>query len=252
MKLEGKRAVITGAASGIGQATAEALAGYGAHVVLADLNTQGLKNVGDRLGRRGTIAATVPTDVSDAEAVQTLMDTAAQTLGGLDIVVNVAGIQRSASVEETDEHTWDAHFHVNTKSCYLTTRYALPHLRRCGGGAITSVASIAGIKGMAGLSAYSASKGAIVALTRSLAVELADDHIRVNCLCPGWTDTPFNDPIITFMGGVAERDQMVHDTVPLRRQASPSEMAEVLAFLSSESASYMTGQIIIADGGKTL
>jgi dihydroanticapsin dehydrogenase len=97
------------------------------------------------------------------------MDTAASALGGLDVVVNVAGVQRSASVEETDEDSWDVHFQVNTKSCYLTTRYALPYLRQSGGGSIASVASIAGINGMAGLSAYSASKGAIVALTHSLA-----------------------------------------------------------------------------------
>lgn len=185
-------------------------------------------------------------------SMNALFDTAVQSLGGIDAVINVAGIQRSASIEETDEPSWDAHFNVNAKSCFAAAKFAVPHLRRAGGGSFVSVASIAGIKGMAGLGAYSASKGAIVALTRSLAVELAPDNIRVNCLCPGWIDTPFNDPIISFMGGPAARDTMVSTSIPLRRQGEPPEMAAALTYLASDESSFMTGQALVIDGGMTV
>ncbi|TDD30003.1 SDR family oxidoreductase [Kribbella turkmenica] len=251
MRYTGRRAIVTGAASGIGEGTAKLLASEGAQVVLADVNGDGISAAAEQIGSAGGKASALWADVSDAKSVENLINTAAHAMGGLDTVINVAGIQRSAPVAETDPDSWDQQFAVNVRSVFLTAKYAVPHLRAAGGGQFVSVASIAALKGISGLTAYSASKGAIVSFTRTLAVEVAADNIRVLCLCPGWVDTPFNDPVVTFMGGEAAHQAMVAAEVPLARQGRPSEMAEALAFLASDAASYMTGQALIVDGGIT-
>jgi dihydroanticapsin dehydrogenase len=251
MRFDGRRVVITGAASGIGQATALLLAGEGAAVVLADVNVEGITATAKQIETFGGTAAAVDVNVADAEAVERLITSATATMGGLDTVINVAGIQRSSAVEETDPGSWDQQFAVNVRSVFLMAKYAVPHLRAAGGGVFVSVASIAALKGIGGLTAYSASKGAIVSFTRTLAVELAKDNIRVSALCPGWVDTPFNDPVVAFMGGKQAHEAMVNAEVPLGRQGRPPEMAEALAFLASDAASYLTGQAIVVDGGIT-
>jgi len=138
---------------------------------------------------------------------------------------------------------------VNVRSCFLTSKYAVPHLKASGGGSIVTTSSLAGVKGFAGMTAYCASKGAVIAFTRALAVELASDNIRANTLCPGWVDTPFNDPVISFQGGPNAHAEIVAASVPLGREAAPPEMASWLVFLVSDEASYMTGQAINVDGG---
>jgi len=251
MRFEGKRAVITGAASGIGRATARLLSGEGADVVVADVNEPGVAETAAQVKAADGRAAAITADVSDPAAVRDLVERAAGVMGGLDIVINVAGIQRSAAVEETEASSWDQQFAVNVRSVFLMAKYAVPQLRAAGGGAFVSVASIAALKGISGLTAYSASKGAIVSFTRTLAVEVARHGIRVSCLCPGWVDTPFNDPVVAFMGGREAHTAMVASEVPLGRQGQPPEMAEALAFLASDAASYLTGQAIVVDGGIT-
>ncbi len=251
MRFSGKRAVITGAASGIGQATARLLSSEGADVVLADVNEQGMADTVASIKASGNTASAITADVADSQAVRILVERAAEVMGGLDVIINVAGIQRSAAIEETGEDSWDRQFAVNVRSVFLMAKYAIPRMRAAGGGAFVSVASIAALKGISGLSAYSASKGAIVSLTRTLAVEVARDNIRVSCLCPGWVDTPFNDPVVSFMGGRQAHAAMVAREVPLGRQGEPPEMAEALAFLASDAASYLTGQAIVVDGGIT-
>src|SRR5215211_7954595 len=214
MRLEGRQAVITGAATGIGRATAQLFVEQGARVVIADVNETDARRAVEALGGDGT-AWFVRTDVSRAAEMEALMNQAADAMGGVDIIVNNAGVQRSGAVTEFEESEWDALMRVNPKSCFLGAKYGVPHLRRRGGGSIVNTASIAGLKGGPGMTAYSASKGAIVAFTKALAAELAPDGIRVNSICPGWIDTPFNQPAIDFMGGREKQEAMVRNSVPL-------------------------------------
>jgi dihydroanticapsin dehydrogenase len=250
--VKGKRAVVTGGASGIGGATVDLLAERGAAVVFGDIEGERIAERQARLGGAGHRVEAVRTDVGDEAAIVALIERAVEFMGGIDVVINVAGVQRAAPVTETEPDSWDRQFAVNAKSCYLTAKYAVPEMIKAGGGSFVSVASVAAVKGMGGLSAYSASKGAIISLTRSLAVELGPAGIRVNCLCPGWVDTPFNGPIISFMGGLDAQDVVIKRDVPLGRQALPPEMAEVLVFLASDAASYLTGQAVVVDGGVTV
>lgn len=248
MRLEGKRVVITGAATGIGRATARLFAREGAAIVIGDVNDRDGEEVAAEIRSSDGEAHFVRTDVSRAPDVRALMAAAADTLGGIDVIVNNAGLQRSGAVTEFDEAEWDALMAVNPRSCFLGAKYGVPHLRRQGGGAIVNSGSIAALKGGPGMTAYSASKGAIVAFTKALAAELAPE-IRVNAICPGWIDTPFNQPAIDFMGGREAQEEVIQTIVPLRRQGVPEEIATGMLFLASELSSYMTGQALIIDGG---
>lgn len=248
-QLEGRLAVITGAATGIGRATAELFAREGARVVVGDLNDRDGAATAARIASAGGQAWYVHVDVSDARQMEHLMSESARLMGGIDIIVNNAGIQRSGAVTEFDEAEWDALMRVNPRSNFLGAKYGVPYLRARGGGAIVNTASIAGLKGGPGMTAYSASKGAIVAFTRALAAELAKDRIRVNCICPGWIDTPFNDPAIRFMGGREQQESFVRLTVPMGRQGTPEEVAGAFLFVASDAASYLTAQALVIDGG---
>lgn len=249
MRLEGKRAIITGAATGIGRATAIEFVRNGASVVVADINdTDGKTTVSDLTSQRGN-AWYKHTDVSEASSMAELMSFAVEKMDGLDVLVNNAGLQHSGEVTEFDEANWDALMRVNPKSCFLGAKYGVPHMRDAGGGSIVNMSSIAGLKGGPGMTAYSASKGAIVAFTVALAAELGPDNIRVNSVCPGWIDTPFNEPAIDFMGGREEQEEIVESTVPLGRQGVPEEIAPGIVYLASDESSYMTGQALVVDGG---
>lgn len=249
MRLQGKRAVITGAATGIGRATAQAFAGHGASIVIADINDEDGSRTRSALADGGAEVFYEHCDVSDGASVESLMQSAADHMGGIDIIVNNAGVQRSGAITEFDEAEWDALMAVNPRSCFLGAKYGVPHLRESGGGAIVNVSSIAGLKGGPGMTAYSASKGAIVAFSKALAAELAPEGIRVNSVCPGWIDTPFNQPAIDFMGGPEQQKDMVASSVPMGRQGTPDEIAPAIVFLASDGASYLTGQAVVIDGG---
>ena len=249
MQLEGKVAIITGAATGIGRATALLFAREGASVVIADVNEDDAQRTVANIEDEGGSARFVQADVSEAEDVQALMERAAEEMGGIDVIVNNAGAQRSGAVTEFEESEWDLLMRVNPRSCFLGAKYGVPHLRERGGGSIVNVSSLAGLKGGPGMTAYSASKGAIIAFTRALAEELAPDNIRANSVCPGWIDTPFNEPAIEFMGGRAQQEEMVQQTVPLKRQGTPEEIAPGILYLASDASSYVTGQELVIDGG---
>ena len=249
MQLEGKVAIITGAATGIGRATALLFAGEGASVVIADVNEDDAQRTVANIEDEGGSARFVQADVSEAEDVQALMERAAEEMGGIDVIVNNAGAQRSGVVTEFEESEWDLLMRVNPRSCFLGAKYGVPRLRERGGGSIVNVSSLAGLKGGPGMTAYSASKGAIIAFTRALAEELAPDNIRANSVCPGWIDTPFNEPAIEFMGGRAQQEEMVQQTVPLKRQGTPEEIAPGILYLASDASSYVTGQELVIDGG---
>ena len=249
MLLQGKVAIITGAATGIGRATALLFAREGASVVVADINEDDAQRTVADIEDEGGSARFVQIDVSEAEDMRTLMERAAEEMGGIDVIVNNAGAQRSGAVTEFEESEWDLLMRVNPRSCFLGAKYGVPYLRERGGGSIVNVSSLAGLKGGPGMTAYSASKGAIIAFTRALAEELAPDNIRANSVCPGWIDTPFNEPAIEFMGGRAQQEEMVQQTVPLKRQGTPEEIAPGILYLASDASSYMTGQELIIDGG---
>jgi dihydroanticapsin dehydrogenase len=218
-------------------------------VAIGDINEEGGRQTVDDIEAAGGRAFFVRCDVTKAADVEALMRAAAELMGGIDIIVNNAGVQRSGRVTEFSEEEWDLLMQVNPRSCFLGVKYGAPHLQRRGGGVIVNVASLAGLKGGPGMTAYSASKGAIVAFTKALAPELAPDGIRVNALCPGWIDTPFNQPAIDFMGGQTAQDQVVRQIVPMARQGTPEEIASGMLFLASDASSYMTGQALVIDGG---
>lgn len=246
MDLDGKRIVVTGAASGIGRAAAELFVRHGAEVVLADRDADRGDEAARACGEGGRF---VMADVSDETSVAELMKEAADDAGGLDGIVNVAGVQRAGGITSFERSDWDEQMAINVRSCFLTVKHGVPYLRTRERSAIVNVSSLAGLKGFPGASAYAATKAAILGLTYSLALELAPDGIRVNALCPGWVDTPFNNPAIAEWGGRAKVDKMVAETVPLGRQSEPPEAAEALLFLTSDRSSYMTGKPLVVDGG---
>ncbi len=245
----GKRVVMTGGAAHIGRASALLMAQHGAQIVIGDIDATGSQHTVDLINANGGTASFIKTDVTDEQAVQHLIDSAASTLGGLDVGFFNAGIQRSGQVATFPTDDWDALFTVNPRHCFLAAKYITPHLRANHGGSIVLTSSLAGLKGGPGMTAYSASKGAIIGFGRALAAELAAEAIRVNVLCPGWVDTPFNQPAIDYMGGADAQRQAVASIVPLGRQAQPEEIAAAVLFLASDASSYTTGQAMLVDGG---
>jgi NAD(P)-dependent dehydrogenase (short-subunit alcohol dehydrogenase family) len=248
--LEGRRAIVTGAAANIGAATAARFAQEGARVVLVDRNPA-VAETAAAIAATGADATALLADVSAAAAVADMAAAAVERMGGVDILVNNAAIHRVGPVTEFSVSDWDDTFAVNVRSCFLTARALVPHLRSAGGGAIVNTSSQVGLHGAPGATAYSASKGAIIAFTKALALELAGDGIRVNAICPGWVDTAFNAPAIAMLGGAEAHAELVRTSVPLGRQARPSEIAAGTLFLVSEASSYMTGQVLPIDGGVT-
>jgi dihydroanticapsin dehydrogenase len=247
--LRDRSVVITGSGSGIGRAAAEEFARRGALVTVADRDPAAGERTVQAIEAAGGRARFAAVDVSSGEDVRALLDGAAEAFGGIDVIVNNAGVQHAGDVVDCLESEWDELMSVNAKSCFLTAKHGVPHLRARGGGAIVNNASLAAVKSAPGLGAYSASKGAILAFSRTLAAEVASDGIRVNVVCPGWTDTTFNVPSIAHMGGGASLDRFVQERIPLNRLGTPHEIAAAIVFLASDDSSYMTGQALIVDGG---
>jgi NAD(P)-dependent dehydrogenase (short-subunit alcohol dehydrogenase family) len=246
--LENKRVVLTGCVANIGLATAELFAANGASLLLVDRDPD-VEKTARAVVDAGGKAEFAVADVSSSADVQEALRTADRVLGGVDVIVNNAGLQRAGSVTEFSEEDFQATMAVNVGSCFLFAKYGVPYLEAAGGGVIVNMASLAAIRGVPGLSGYCASKGAIVAFTRALAAELAPKGIRANALLPGFVDTAFNAPVITFMGGDAALEESISSGVPLGRQAVPAEMASAFLFLASDMSSYMTGQAMTVDGG---
>jgi NAD(P)-dependent dehydrogenase (short-subunit alcohol dehydrogenase family) len=245
-RLDKKRIVITGGVNNIGKEAVRHFVAEGAKVVIGDINEAAGRAAVAELGPSTHF---VKVDVTDEASVRQLIESAVAWLGGLDVLCQNAGLQHSGAVTEFDAKRWDAIFAVNSRAHFFGAKYAIPHLRKSGKGSIINTASLAGKRGGPGLTAYSASKGAVIAFGTALAMELAGDNIRVNTICPGWVDTPFNQPAIDFMGGRAEQDNVVKRIVPLGRQAVPSEIAPLFVYLASDESSYMTAQALTIDGG---
>jgi NAD(P)-dependent dehydrogenase (short-subunit alcohol dehydrogenase family) len=250
-KLDHKCAIVTGGASGIGLATARLFAEEGASVVIADINAEQGKQAEQTITSGGGRAVFVPCDVTLAADCRRAVKVAVERFGRLDIVFNNAGIVRRADVIGTTEDEWDKVMDVNVKSIFLMSKYAVPELVKQGGGSIVNMGSGWGVKGGRNAVSYCASKGAVVNMTRAMAIDHGRQNIRVNCICPGDTDTPMlrdearqlGQAEDIFMAEAAER--------PLNRYAQPIEIAQSVLYLVSDAASYVTGAVLAVDGGGT-
>ena len=248
-RLKGKVAIITGAASGIGRASALLFAEEGARVLAADIDAGGLGETLALLRRNDPEAESLEVDVTKAEDVRRMIDTARQRLGGLDILFNNAGISGEfAPIGECTEENWDRTLAVNLKGVFLGIKYAAPVMAAQGGGVIVNTASVAGIVGVPNLAAYAASKGGVIQLTRSAALEYATQGVRVNCICPGMIDTPLTARLIP--DDETRRKAAAH-TQPLPRVGAPEDIARAALYLASDDASFATGTALVVDGAYT-
>ncbi len=247
--LDGKVALVTGAGSGIGRATARLMAHEGAKVVLVDWNLDGAQETEAQIREAGGDAIAIKADVSQASDVEAFMQKAVDTYGKLDIIFNNAGIEgvRSELAEATEEN-FDRIISVNLKGVFFGIKYAVPHLVRNGGGSIINTASVAGLVGTMGLGHYAASKHGVVGLTRTAALELANRNIRVNCVCPGGVDTPM---VARLRAAQPQSMPQPGSASPMGRLAQPEEIAQMVVFLASDAASFVTGAAIPVDGGST-
>ena len=249
-RLEGKVAVITGAASGIGAAAALLFAREGAAVVVSDLNDEGGHAVAERCQRSGGRACFQHADVAVEADIVALVDRAVAEYGALHVTFNNAGLGGAVGpIEHTSVADWDRTMAVLLRSVFLGTKHSIAHMRAAGGGSILSTASIAGLRGGAGPHAYSAAKAAVVNLTRSFALELARDNIRINCICPGAINTPLIST--RFPGGAAVVEQIFPAIQPLPRCGTPEDIAAMALFLASDEAAFVTGAAMVVDGGFT-
>ncbi|MFN8591931.1 MAG: glucose 1-dehydrogenase [Thermomicrobiales bacterium] len=251
-RLAGKRAIISGAATGIGAATARRFAKEGAAVAILDVNVDDGSALATHLAAAGDNVQFFPCDVSDVEATAAAVDAAASALGGLDIVfanAAVGTITIGGTVESIEPERWDRTFTINTRGVYALCRPAMPHLRAAGRGAIVMTSSASALGGLVRrpTHAYAAAKGALLALTKAMAVSYGADNIRVNALVPGLVRTRLTEDVI----GQPEALAAIVAGIPLGRYADPDELAACALFLASDDASFVTGTMLVADGGQT-
>jgi NAD(P)-dependent dehydrogenase (short-subunit alcohol dehydrogenase family) len=247
--LEGKRALITGGASGIGRATALLFAREGAAVAVADLNEAAGAVVVHEIEAGGGRALFLRCDVTDAGACRQAVEQVVAAWGGLDILFNNAGIIRRTTVLDISEEDWDRVMAVNVKSIYLMSRYAVPVMAAGGGGAIVNTASGWGLVGGRRAVSYCASKGAVVNMTRAMALDHGGQNIRVNCICPGDTDTGMLREEARQLGAAEAAFLTEAADRPLGRVGTPAEIAQAVLYLASDAASFVTGTALVVDGG---
>jgi NAD(P)-dependent dehydrogenase (short-subunit alcohol dehydrogenase family) len=249
-QLAGKVAIVTGGASGIGEATAELFCRQGAAVVIADLQQERGEELQRRLQKDGGKALFCRVDVSSASDVQGMVKAAVEQFGGLDILVNNAGTGARGRTDQTPDEDWDRVMAVNLRSVFLGCKHAYAALARSGSGSIVNMASVAGWRGQAMLAAYSATKAAIINVTQSVAAEYIHAGIRVNAVAPGIIRTPIYAGMAP--GGEAGIDKMLSGWaggVLMQRVGQPAEVAQAVLFLASPAASYITGECLFVDGG---
>jgi NAD(P)-dependent dehydrogenase (short-subunit alcohol dehydrogenase family) len=249
-KLNGKVAVVTGAASGLGRASALRFAGEGAAVVVADLNSQGGELVVSEIAAAGGRAVYQRTDVTSESEIKSLIDRAVREWGRLDITYNNAGvIGATGTLESVTEADWDKTFAILTKAVFFGIKHSIAPMRAAGGGSIISTASIAGMSGSFRLHAYSSAKAAVINLTRTAALEVGKDKIRVNCICPGIINTP----LVHGSAPAAKEalDPLLANAQALKRAGDADDIAKMALFLASDDSSWVTGAAMVVDGGFT-
>lgn len=247
-RLDGKVAVITGAASGIGEGTARRFAEEGAQLVIADVQEEQLGEVARSINEAAgdEVCLPVATDVRNSEDVQGMLNAAVERFGGVDIVYNNAGIGRNeGNVRDCPEELFDRIIEINLKGVWLGIKHSIPLLEARGGGSIISTASIAGLSGLSGIGAYCASKGGVIALTRAAAGEWAAQNIRINCICPGGIVTGLSG----FRSSPDETRALLSRIHPVNRAGEPVDIANAALWLASDESTFVTGQAIVVDGG---
>ena len=252
VRLQDKVAIVTGGAAGIGRAICELFSEEGARVVIADIDSDGGHETAGLIADAGGHAVFVETDVSDEEQVANLVDAAVESYGSINVLVNDAAAFVFGKIEDVTTAQWERVISVNVLGPAYTVKHSLPHLRTAGGGSIVNIASISGFVAQTAFVPYNTSKAALVQMTRCLALDLAPDNIRVNCVCPGAILTQATELHRQFTG--EDREQFLADAARsnfLKRHGRPREIAYGALFLASDESSFMTGQPLIIDGGAT-
>ena len=250
-RIPGKVCIVTGAGSGIGRASALRLGEEGGKVLCADIDPASALETAAMIARADGVASSCVVDVSDSDQVDAMVQTAIDEWGRIDVLVNNAGVNIPGIVHEVTNATIDRTLDVNVKGQIYGCRAVIPHMLAQGGGSIVNVASVNGVVSEPFLAVYSASKGASVMFTKGVALDYAKQGIRCNVICPGWVDTPINYAHAEMLGGL----QHVYDTIdsfqPIGRPGEPREIANVVLFLASDETSFMTGSVVLVDGGMT-
>ena len=250
-RIEGKACVVTGAGSGIGRAIAERFAQEGGRVVCVDRNQAAVTAVAEALAAGGAGAVAQVADVADPARVAAYVGGCVDRFGRIDVLVNNAGVNLPGKLHETPDEVVERTLDVNVKGVLYGCRAAIPYMLAQGGGSIVNMGSVNSLVSEPFLTVYSASKGAVLMATKGVALDYAQQGIRCNCICPGWVDTPINHAHAELLGGL----QHVYDTIdsfqPIGRPGQPAEIANVALFLASDESSFMTGSVVVADGGMT-
>ena len=247
-RLDGKVTIVTGAGSGIGRATAIRFAEEGARVTCVDVNDAAVRAVAEEIGES---AFAVGADVSDPAQVQAYTDATVSRWGGLHAVFNNAGVNIPGVFHEVSDDVVDRTLAVNVKGCIYGCRYAIPHMLRGGGGSLINTSSVNGLVAEPFLAIYAASKGAIIMLSRGIALDYAKQGIRCNAIAPGWVDTPVNYAHAELLGGLDKVYAEIDSFQPIGRPGEPREIANVALFLASDESSFVTGSVLVTDGGMT-
>ncbi len=250
-RVSGKACIVTGAGSGIGAATAVRLAEEGGRIVCADLNRDSAKQTADSIVASGGQAIAFTVDVSDFAQCDALIAECIKEYASVDVVVNSAGVNLPGVFHEVPNAIIDKTLDVNVKGTMYCCRAAIPHMLRQGSGSIVNISSVNGLVSEPFLAVYSASKGAVVMLTRGIALDYAKQGIRCNAICPGWVDTPINHAHAKLLGGLEKVYAEIGNFQPIGRPGESREIAHLALFLASDESSFITGSIISADGGMT-
>lgn len=251
MDFKDKTAVITGGGSGIGQATAVAAAALNANTVIADIDIEKAEETAALIRENGGNAITVQVDVTSSSDCENLARQTMEEFGSLHYLCNSAGIQTYGTAESTDEETWDKTINVNLKGIFLATKFCIPEIRKSGGGSVVHITSVQGFQTQKNVTAYAASKGGVISMTKTMALDYARENIRINCICPG----SINTPMLRY--GAAQHGELDRilkewgENHPIGRVGTAEEVADTVIFLFSDRSSFILGQSIIVDGGLT-